>query len=57
MGGELKLVSPWDSIGVKYPNGTVVILKQDSLGVVQVNTTRGEKLVFVKESNPGEGNN
>ena len=57
VGGELKLVSPWDSIGVKYPNGSVVILKQDSIGVVQVNTTRGEKLVFVKESNPGEGKN
>ena len=51
VGGELKLVSPWDNIKVKYQNGSVVALKQDSLGVVNVSTTRGEKLVLVKASN------
>lgn len=50
IGGELKLVSPWSSIGVKYPDGRKVSLTQDSLGVVKVNTTKGEKLVFFKES-------
>jgi hypothetical protein len=47
-GGELKLVSPWDSIGVRKPDGRVMTLEPDSLGVVRLNTTAGEKLVFYR---------
>ena len=56
-GGELKLVSPWDRIGVKYADGSVVSLTPDSLGVVRVSTTKGQKLEFTKEPIPGAGKN
>lgn len=49
IGGELKLVSPWSSIVVKYTDGTRMTLNPDSMGVVQVNTTKGQKLEFVKK--------
>lgn len=49
VGGELKLVSPWVTIGVKYADGSVIPLTPDSMGVVRIGTTRGQKLEFVKE--------
>jgi hypothetical protein len=52
VGGELKLVSPWDSIRAKYPDGSLLPLIPDSLGVVQVVTRKGQKLEFVKELIP-----
>ena len=51
-GGELKLVSPWVSIGAKYPNGSVLPLTPDSVGVVRVSMKKGQKLDFVKELIP-----
>jgi len=51
IGGELQMVSPWNTLNVKYPDGRIVKLRQDSFGVAKVSTTKDEKLVFVKESN------
>ena len=48
VGGELKLVSPWGTIGVKYTDGSMKSLTPDSRGVVRVGTTRGQKLEFIK---------
>lgn len=45
--GELKLLSPWDSIETKYSDGRAVPLTPDSLGVVRVRMKKGQKLVFV----------
>jgi len=52
VGGELKLVSPWDSICVKYPDGRVSPLTPDALGVIRVDTIKGQTLEFVKEIAP-----
>jgi hypothetical protein len=49
IGGELKLVSPWNSIEVKYPDGTHSTLNPDTLGVVRLNTQRGQKLEFIQK--------
>ena len=49
VGGELKLVSPWSSIGVKNAGGALMPLTPDSEGVVSVSTTKGQKLEFVKQ--------
>jgi hypothetical protein len=54
VGGELKLVSPWDLIGVLSADGSVVSLTPDSIGVVRVSTTRGQKLEFINGTLPGE---
>ena len=48
-GGDLKLVSPWKSTGVRYADGNEVLLTPDSSGVVHVSTTRGQQLEFVKK--------
>ena len=55
IGGELKLVSPWNSIGVRYAGGALIPLTADSLGVVRVVTTRGQQLEFVNHAIPGKG--
>ena len=47
-GGELKLVSPWQTIGVKKGDGSIKYLTPDSEGVVSVGTNKGEKLEFVR---------
>ncbi len=52
VGGELKLVSPWDSIQAQHPNGRVLPLTPDSLGIVRVSTKKGQKLEFVKKRIP-----
>jgi hypothetical protein len=49
VGGELKLVSPWKTTGVRYADGSVVLLTPDSFGVVRVNTNKGQQLEFVKQ--------
>ncbi|MDB4582018.1 hypothetical protein N9164_02580 [Draconibacterium sp.] len=49
IGGELKLVSPWSKIKVKKPDGSIVSLNPDSLGVVSLNTVKGQKFEFVQE--------
>lgn len=46
VGGELKLLSPWPSISVKYADGRVLPLTPDSRGVVCVSTKKDHKLVF-----------
>jgi hypothetical protein len=48
LGGELKLLSPWDSISVKYPDGRVMSPTPDKRGVVRVSTKKGQKLEFFK---------
>ena len=48
-GGELQLVSPWDQIRVKYPDGSVDALTPDSRGMVSVSTVKGQKLEFIKD--------
>jgi hypothetical protein len=52
VGGELKLLSPWGSIAAKYPDGRVVPLTPDSLGVVRMSTNKGQRLDFVKNLTP-----
>jgi hypothetical protein len=47
-GGDLKLVSPWSTIGFKSADGKVVRLTPDSRGVVSVVTKKGEKLEFIR---------
>jgi hypothetical protein len=47
-GGELKMVSPWQTIGVKNSDGSVKHLTPDSRGVVSVGTNRRQKLEFVR---------
>jgi hypothetical protein len=49
IGGELKLVSPWNSIGIKIAGGTSMSLTPDIHGIVSVSTTKGQKLEFVKQ--------
>lgn len=49
IGGELKLVSPWNSIGVKFADSDLQVLIPDSLGVVSIRTTKGQKLEFIKK--------
>ncbi len=49
IGGDLKLLSPWSSIEVKYADGNLMTLYPDSQGVVQIHTTKGQKLEFVKK--------
>ena len=49
-GGELKLVSPWSSISVKYEDGSVKSLTPDPAGIVTINTEKGQKFEFI--SNP-----
>ena len=46
LGGELKLVSPWDTIKVKKSGGSVVSLEADTKGVIRVSTLKGQKLEF-----------
>ncbi|NQV34692.1 MAG: hypothetical protein HQ515_18505, partial [Phycisphaeraceae bacterium] len=48
VGGELKLLSPWDSIEARYPDGRVVSLTPDSQGIVSVNTQKGQRLNLAK---------
>jgi hypothetical protein len=48
IGGELKLVSPWKNTGLRYADGSKVVLTPDSLGVVHVITNKGQQLEFVK---------
>ncbi len=48
VGGELNLVSPWDNIKVKYPDGITSIFTPDYQGVVKMQTKRGQKLIFEK---------
>ena len=47
-GGELKLVSPWPSIKVRYAGGKVVALSPDSKGIVSISTEKGQKLELVR---------
>lgn len=47
-GGELKLVSPWPSIRVKYADGRLEPLTPDSQGIVQVVTKKGDKIEFIR---------
>jgi hypothetical protein len=47
VGGTLKLVSPWHSIGIKNPDGTIKVLQPDSRGVVRINTTSGQEFDFL----------
>ncbi len=49
IGGELKLVSPWKLIKVICSDGKQITLKPDSMGVVQVTTTQGQKLEFFEK--------
>lgn len=48
IGGELKLVSPWSSIKVLFADGNFQLLNPDSMGVVSIGTTKGQKLEFIK---------
>ena len=48
VGGELKLVSPWPTIKIKYADGKVVPLKPDSRSIVRISTNKGQKLEFVR---------
>jgi len=47
-GGELKLLSPWKTIGLRSPNGKVKSLTPDSMGIVKIQTLKGQELEFVK---------
>jgi hypothetical protein len=48
VGGELNLVSPWNTIKVKKPNGRVAVLNPDSRGVVRIAMVKGQKVEFVQ---------
>jgi hypothetical protein len=48
-GGELRLVSPWKSIVVKCIDCKQITLDPDSMGIVQVSTTKGQKLEFFEK--------
>ena len=45
-GGKLRMVSPWSSPKVKFPNGSVLALTPDSAGIVELATKKGQTLVF-----------
>ncbi len=47
-GGELNMVSPWDSIGLKNTDGSSVILKPDGQGIIRMETVRGQILEFIE---------
>ena len=47
-GGELKLVSPWQTIGVKNLDGSVKYLTPNAQGIISLGTNKGQKLEFVK---------
>jgi hypothetical protein len=47
-GGELKLVSPWKTIAVKYSDGRITALDQDGSGIVKMNTAKGQVLEFIQ---------
>jgi hypothetical protein len=49
IGGELKLISPWKSIIVKCFDCKQITLDPDSMGIVQVSTTKGQKLEFFEK--------
>ena len=49
IGGDLKLVSPWKSIKIICSDCKQITLDPDSMGVVQVSTTKGQKLEFVEK--------
>ncbi|MCP4451325.1 MAG: hypothetical protein GY809_07670 [Planctomycetes bacterium] len=51
-GGELKLLSPWDSIEARDADGRVLSLVPDSRGIVRVSTKKGQKFDFVKKRIP-----
>ncbi len=46
VGGDLKLLSPWDSIEARDSDGRVVSLTPDSRSVVRVHLRKGQTLVF-----------
>ena len=47
VGGRLRLLSPWPSLGVRRgAGGEVTPLKPDSRGAVELDTHAGEQLVF-----------
>jgi len=56
-GGTVKLVSPWTGIQVKFQDGTVQQLAQDSLGIVNVNTVSGQTYIFQKATTGIKGYN
>jgi len=47
-GGELKLQSPWDAIGLRSTGGKVKSLTPDSMGIVKIHTLKGQEMEFVK---------
>jgi hypothetical protein len=49
IGGELKLISPWKSIIVKCFDCKQITLDPDSMGIVQVSTTKGQKIEFFEK--------
>lgn len=49
VGGELKLVNPWNKIKIKKADGSVLNPKPDSRGVISISTVKGQKLEFVQE--------
>jgi len=46
-GGMLKLVNPWNSIGIRYSDGRTESLTPDEKGIVSINTNKGQMLQFV----------
>lgn len=48
VGGELKLLSPWNSVAARFSDGRTVPLTPDAVGIVRVPTTTGQTLRFVE---------
>ncbi|MBN1908697.1 MAG: hypothetical protein JW818_03070 [Pirellulales bacterium] len=46
LGGPLRLRSPWPTIIAKLPDGTSRQLTPDARGIVEMPTTRGQKITF-----------
>lgn len=53
-GGELKMVSPWDSVALKNADGSSEILKPDDRGIIRIDTVHGQILEFIETQS---GNN
>ena len=46
VGGRLRLLSPWAGIRAGSDGGKAAVLKGDARGVVSIDTTPGQRLVF-----------
>jgi hypothetical protein len=47
-GGELKMVSPWNLVGIKKADGSINSLIPDARGIVSLDTDRGQTLEFIE---------